>query len=87
MTLNTLITKVLQSRSGALWRGVSRKSTHDNFSAPMGRLRQFMSSYPEDTPRARQTFFGGIYRKDAEFVSTGNKAGRYLIDAIDKLKP
>ncbi len=87
MTLNSLITKILQSRSSANWKGVSKRRTHDNFAAPMGRLRQFMASYPEDTPRARQTFFGGIYRKDAEFVSTGNKAGRYLIDAIDKLKP
>lgn len=87
MTLNSLITKLLQSRSSANWKGASRRKTHDNFAGPMGRLRQFMSSYPEDTPRARQTFFGGIYRKDAEFVSTGNKAGRSLIDAIDKLKP
>lgn len=87
MTLNALITKILQSRSGALWRGVSRKPTHDNFSAPMGRLRLFMASFPEDTPRARQTFFDGIYYQDLLSIRTGNASGRALMEAVDKLKP
>ena len=84
MTLNSLITKLLQSRSAALWKGVSKRKSEDNFSVPMGRLRQFIVSYPEDTPTARAKFFGSVYYRDAQFCAAG-RAGKALMESINKL--